>query len=99
MPLNLHDFDLIFGMDWLGVCRAQMDCFIKMVIMQMECGKRVVFRRERKLIQPTPPHDEKARRVMLCSGCTMTVPTILPLCHDWTGVVALPPFINTRGER
>jgi len=26
----------------------------------------------------------------------------LPLCHDWTGVIALPPFfllINTRGKK
>jgi hypothetical protein len=54
MPLNLHNFDLIFGMDWLGAHRAQMDCFTKMLIIQRECGKRVVFRRERKVTQVTP---------------------------------------------
>jgi hypothetical protein len=54
MPLNLHNFDLIFGTDWLGVHRAQIDCFTKMMIIQRECGKRVVFKRERKVTQATP---------------------------------------------
>jgi hypothetical protein len=36
MPLNLHGFDLILGMDWLSIHRAQMDCFTKMVAIQLE---------------------------------------------------------------
>jgi hypothetical protein len=39
----------------------------------------------------------QALRARLPKGC----PATLPLCHDWTGVVALPPLftlINTKGE-
>jgi hypothetical protein len=31
MSLNLYDFNLIFGTNWLGVHRAQIDCFTKMM--------------------------------------------------------------------
>jgi hypothetical protein len=29
MPLELYDFDLILGMDWLSKHKAQVDCFTK----------------------------------------------------------------------
>jgi len=31
LPLELHDFDVILGMDWLSMNKAQMDCFTKTV--------------------------------------------------------------------
>ena len=34
MPLELYDFDLILGMDWLSKHKAQVDCFTKTVIIQ-----------------------------------------------------------------
>jgi len=50
MPLELYDFDLILGMDWLSRYRAQVDCFTKTVNLQDVSGKRVVFRGERRVI-------------------------------------------------
>ena len=32
MPLELYDFDVILGMDWLSKYKVQVDCFIKTVI-------------------------------------------------------------------
>jgi len=29
IPLELHDFDVILGIDWLGIYRAQIDYFAK----------------------------------------------------------------------
>jgi len=31
LPLDLYDFEMILGMDWLVTYRAQIDCFTKMV--------------------------------------------------------------------
>jgi len=50
MPLELYDFDLILGMDWLNKYNAQVDCFTKTVTIQGIGDKRVVFKGERKVI-------------------------------------------------
>jgi hypothetical protein len=50
MPLQLYDFDVILGMDWLSKHKAQADCFTKMVTIQGIDDKRVVFKGERKVI-------------------------------------------------
>jgi hypothetical protein len=34
MPLELHNFDIILGMNWLSNYRAKMDCFIKKVTLR-----------------------------------------------------------------
>ena len=31
IPLELQDFEVMLGMDWLSVYKAQMDCFAKTV--------------------------------------------------------------------
>jgi hypothetical protein len=43
IPLGIHDFDIILGMDWLGKYRAQMDCFAKTVTFSGSMGERVIF--------------------------------------------------------
>jgi len=50
LPLELHDFDVILGMDWLGGYRAQIDYFAKTVTLQEPDGRRVIFRRNRNVI-------------------------------------------------
>jgi len=50
MSLELYDFDLILGMDWLSKHKAQVDCFTKTVTVQGIGDKRVVFKGERKVI-------------------------------------------------
>ena len=50
LPLDLHDFEMILGMDWLVTYRAQIDCFTKMVTLQDEGGRRVEFRGEGNVI-------------------------------------------------
>ena len=48
MPLELYDFDVILGMDWLSKHKAQVDCFTKTVIIRGIGDKRVVFKGEEK---------------------------------------------------
>ena len=50
MSLELYDFDLILGMDWLSKYRAQVDCFTKTVTIQGIGNKNVVFKGERKVL-------------------------------------------------
>lgn len=44
IPLQLHDFDLIFGMDWLGTYQTQMDSFVRTITLQGLEGKRITFK-------------------------------------------------------
>ena len=47
IPLELHDFDLILGMDWLGLYWAQMDCLVKTLTLYGTKGDYVMFRGEK----------------------------------------------------
>jgi hypothetical protein len=53
LPLELYDFEVILGTDWLGMYRAQTDYFAKTLIVQRLEGKRVVFKRERGISYQT----------------------------------------------
>jgi len=35
MPLELYDFDLILGIDWLTRYKAQVDCFTKIMVIEL----------------------------------------------------------------
>jgi hypothetical protein len=48
IPLELYDFDLILGMDWLSKHKAQVDWFTKTVTIQGIGDKRIVFKWKEK---------------------------------------------------
>jgi hypothetical protein len=68
MPLELYDFDMILGMDWLSKHKAQVDCFTKTVTIQGIGDKRVVFKGERKVI-PSCVISVLVARKLLRKGC------------------------------
>jgi len=68
LPLDLYDFEMILGMDWLVTYRAQIDCFTKMVTLQDKGGRRVEFRRERNVIPNSIILVVTARK-LLRKGC------------------------------
>lgn len=43
IPLELHDFNVILGMNLLVRYIAQMDCFTKTVTLQGDEGRKIVF--------------------------------------------------------
>ena len=53
LPLELYDFEVILGIDWLGMYWAQTDYFAKTLIVQRLEGRRVVFKRERGISYQT----------------------------------------------
>ena len=68
LPLELHDFDVILGMDWLGMNKAQMDCFAKTVTLHGIEGRKIVFRGERNVI-PNCIVSTMIARKMIKKGC------------------------------
>ncbi|WRX23676.1 hypothetical protein QQP08_016163 [Theobroma cacao] len=50
IPLEIRDFDLILGMDWLTAHRTNVDCFRKEVVLQNSKGVEVVFAGERRVL-------------------------------------------------
>ena len=78
MPLELYDFDVILSMDWLSKHKAQVDCFTKTVTIQGIGDKRVVFKRERKVI-PSCVISVLVARKLLRKGCSAWLAHV----RDW----------------
>jgi len=68
IPLELYYFDLILGMDWLSRHKAQMDCFTKIMVIQREGEKKVVFRGERRVVLNSIISVVTARK-LIRKGC------------------------------
>ena len=49
VPLDMFDFDIILGMDWLKMYHVKMDCYNKVVILLMP-NEEVIFRGETRCI-------------------------------------------------
>jgi hypothetical protein len=77
MPLELYDFDLILGMDWLSKHKAQVDCFTKTVTIQ-GIGDKIVFKGERKVISSCVISVLVARK-LLRKGCYAWLAHIIEL--------------------
>jgi hypothetical protein len=45
LPPELHDFDVILGMDCLSMNKARMDFFVKTVTLQGLDGRKIVLSR------------------------------------------------------
>ncbi|EOX94106.1 DNA/RNA polymerases superfamily protein [Theobroma cacao] len=50
IPLEILDFDLILGIDWLTAHRANVDCFQKKVVLRNSKGAEIVFVGERRVL-------------------------------------------------
>ncbi|EOY19088.1 Uncharacterized protein TCM_043787 [Theobroma cacao] len=50
IPLEILDFDLILGMDWLTAHRANVDCFRKEVVLRNSEGAEIVFVGKRRVL-------------------------------------------------
>ena len=78
LPLDLYDFEMILGMDWLVTYTAQIDCFTKMVTLQDEGDRRVGFRGERNII-PSSIISVMTARKLLRKGCTSYLAYVVDL--------------------
>jgi hypothetical protein len=69
IPLELSDFDIILGMNWLGKNKARLDCFTKTVTFQGAKGETMVFKGERTSNFTNIISGMVARK-LLKKGCT-----------------------------
>ena len=69
IPLELSDFNIILGMNWLGKNKARLDCFTKTVTFQGAKGETMVFKRER-ISNFTNMISGMVARNLLKKGCT-----------------------------
>ena len=68
MLLDMSDFDVIMGMDWLASCHATLDCHAKSVTIGAEGESRVVWRGSRPSPKSRIISFLEAQR-MISSGC------------------------------
>lgn len=68
IPLDLVDFDIILGMDWLKKHHASVDCFRKEVMLRSPGQPEVIFRGERGVLLTCLISSITAKR-LLKKGC------------------------------
>ena len=66
--LEMHDFDVILGMDWLSTNRASMDCFTKKVVFQKPRFPELEFVDDCRILPTCVILALKVRR-LLHKGC------------------------------
>ena len=68
IPLEMYDFDIILGMDWLSTHRASMDCFTKKVVFQKLGFPKLEFVGDRRILPTCVISTLEAKR-LLQKGC------------------------------
>jgi len=89
IPLELNDFDIILGMNWLGKNKACLDCFTKMVTFQGAKGETMVFNWER-ISNFTNIISGMVARKLLKKGCTAYLAYVINLKKDKIGLSDIP---------
>jgi hypothetical protein len=89
MSLELYDFDLILGIDWLNKHKAQVDCFTKMVTIQGIGDERVVFKGERKVI-PSCVISVLVAKKLLRKGCSAWLAYVRELQKGSIDLASIP---------
>jgi hypothetical protein len=50
IPLDMLDFDIILGINWLSMYHAKMDCYAKIIILKMTNNDKVKLKKERNMM-------------------------------------------------
>ncbi|MBN8156815.1 hypothetical protein J0J30_22645, partial [Vibrio vulnificus] len=92
--LDLTEFDLILGKDWLAKHRAKVDCYTKEVILKPMGQSKVIFYRERKLVPNCLVSAMQAFR-MIRNGCEAYLAHVVDIkmtVHTVTGMPVVEHF-------
>ena len=68
IPLEMSDFDVILGMDWLSSQRASMDCFTKKIVFRKPEYPELEFEGDRRILPTCVISALEAKR-LLHKGC------------------------------
>jgi len=89
IPLELSDFDIILGINWMGRNKARLYCFIKTVTLQRAIGETIVFKGER-ISNPTNIISIMDARKLLKKGCTTYLAYVINLEKGKIGLSNIP---------
>ena len=59
MIMDMSEFDVILGMDWMTAYRVVIDCESRMVIAYTQDGTRVVFQGDKHVILPETVYESR----------------------------------------
>ncbi|KAK4400598.1 hypothetical protein Sango_1165900 [Sesamum angolense] len=76
LVMDLKEFDVILGMDWLAQHRAVVDCYKKEVMIESSGKPKVVFMGDRQVVPVCVISAIEARRLML-EGCEAFLPHVI----------------------
>ena len=89
LPLNLDDFDVILGMDWLTEYQASINCFNKEMMIKTPEGKEIIFRGERRVL-PISSISVIVARKMLKKGCQCVMAYTIDANKVETSIINIP---------
>jgi hypothetical protein len=89
IPLELSDFDIILGKNWLGKNKARLDCFTKIVTFQGAKGETMVFKGER-ISNLTNIILSMVARKLLKKGCTTYLAYVINSKRGKIGLSDIP---------
>lgn len=112
IPLFIHEFDIILGMDWLSRHRAKVDCYAKEVVIESPGRDRVIFYGNRQIV-PTCLISATSAFRLIRGGCEAYLAHVIesaivpdevkdiPVVKDFTDVFpedlpGLPPDRETE---
>ena len=103
IPLEMSDFDVILGMDWLFNHRASMDCFTKKIVFKKPRYPKLEFKGDRRILPTCLISALEAKR-LLHKGCEaylthvidkssseITLDNVLVVCEFLEDLLGLPP--------
>lgn len=82
----MTDFDVILGMDWLGLCHATLDCYFKSVELSIPVEPVFVFQGDRSEVPYNLISMISARR-MLSKGCRGFLALLGVLKRIWRALI------------
>ena len=68
IPLEMWDFDVILGMDWLSAHRASMGCFTKKIVLWKLGFPKLEFEGDHRVL-PTCVISALEAKILLHKGC------------------------------
>ena len=64
IPLEMYNFDMILGMDWLSIHRALVDCFTKKIVFQKLEYPNLEFEGDRRILPTYVISTLEAKRLL-----------------------------------
>ena len=89
MALNMRDFDVVLGIDWLSRHRATLDCYKNEVKLHRPGNLEVKFRGIRREVFSSMISAMVAQR-MLCKGCQGYLAYVVEIGKEGTLVDEIP---------